>query len=67
MNFNDLSIYNKKSNLTARLKAIEHELNLTLFARSNQGVAPTDNGKKVYRFAVKSLRNWQKLQDTLVI
>lgn len=56
-----------QSNLTARLKAIEHELNSTLFVRSNQGLAPTDNGNKVYRFAVKALRNWQKLQDTLVI
>lgn len=56
-----------QSNLTSRLKAIEHELNSTLFVRSNQGVTPTNNGEKVYRFAVKALGDWQNLQDTLVI
>lgn len=37
--------------VSMQIKALEKELNLTLLDRSNKGVAPTEAGKVIYRYA----------------
>ena len=56
-----------QSNITARLKALEQELNTPLFVRSNLGVKPTKNGQKMHDFATKVLQNYQNLKEDLSI
>ncbi|BDR61154.1 LysR family transcriptional regulator [Lactobacillus xylocopicola] len=54
-----------QSNLTARLQALEKELNAPLFIRSNSGIRPTTNGEQVYKFTVSALHNLDALKDKL--
>ena len=54
-----------QSNITARLKALEKEVNAPLFVRSNLGVRPTSSGEKMYKFATTTLQNYQDLKASL--
>lgn len=54
-----------QSNITARLKVLENELQVKLFIRSNRGLTPTDAGKRTYAYAQQVLAATTQLQQDL--
>ncbi|MBE6052961.1 MAG: LysR family transcriptional regulator [Clostridium sartagoforme] len=45
-----------QSNITMRIKALENELNVTLFIRNNKGTTITSHGEKLLQYADKIIR-----------
>ncbi len=55
-----------QSNITARLKALENELDVSLFIRSYQGLTPTTNGDIFYKYVTRVQQETQILHKRLV-
>lgn len=58
--------FRTQSALSQQIKKLEHELDVTLFERiGKQGIQLTEEGKRVFEFAQKTLRQKKELLDDL--
>lgn len=49
-------LFISQPNLTAAIKSLEDELNITIFTRSNKGVFLTEDGERLYRYGQNLLQ-----------
>jgi len=56
MNKAALELNTVQSNVTARIKALEEQLGVTLFDRTNRGVTLTDPGRRLFPYALRVSR-----------
>lgn len=56
-------LYTTQPNVSKTVKALEEELNVTLFKRNPHGIELTMEGKRVYEYAVEILNYVEKMKD----
>ncbi len=56
MNKAALELNTVQSNVTARIKALEAQLGVALFDRTNRGATPTDAGRRLMPYALRAAR-----------
>lgn len=58
-------LFLSQPSISARIKALEKELSVTLFEREGRGTKLTDNGEKFILFARKMVRTYAKARSDL--
>ena len=56
-------LFISQPSLTAAIKSLEDELNITIFNRSNKGVFLTEDGQKLYRYSQNILSNIELIES----
>ena len=61
------SLFTTQSNVSKAIKALEEELELKLFERYPRGVSLTQEGERVYKYAVRVQNNMDEIMQTKMV
>src|SRR6266480_5876692 len=56
-----------QTNVSARIKKLEHSLGVKLFVRGIRGIEPTEKGKKLYAYAIDVLAAIEQMEAAMKV